>query len=70
MSMAWARVIDVLIEAFNSWWKASNQSPSAAFRGWSSSPSMRWTRRAKIAATSRAQVSQYFRSPHLSTIFA
>ena len=70
MSTAAPRVIESLIEALSSSWNVSNHSRSSLCSGVSSSPSIRVTRREKMAATSFAQVSQYFRSPHLSTILA
>ena len=67
--MALVRVIASLMELCNSVWNALNHSRSASFSGLSSRFSTRPTIRAKITATSFAQLSQYFLSPHLSTIF-
>ena len=63
-------VIDWLIDTLSSAWNASNHSRRALVAGIASRPPMRVTRREKMSATSFAQLSQYFRSPHFSTILA
>ena len=70
ISMALSVVIESLIETLSSSWNASNHSRRVSLPGWSSSPSIRVTRREKMSATSLAQVSQYLRSPHFSTTLA
>ena len=68
--MALSRLIEALIETLSSSWKASNHSRRVSLSGLARRASIRWTSREKISATSLAQVSQYFRSPHLSTTLA
>ena len=68
--MALSRPIDWLIETLSSSWKAPNHSRRVSLSGLLSRLSIRLTSREKISATSLAQVSQYFRSPHFSTTLA
>ena len=70
ISMALSRLIDSLIETLSSSWKASNHSRRVSLLELARRFSIRWTSREKMSATSLAQVSQYFRSPHFSTTLA